>query len=208
VEELTMKIVKTFSAAAIVAVMACSAAHAQVLGGAVGGGLNGAASGGLRDTSVLTNGRATGSLSGEFDTGSAIRKTQDTADRTTRRARNVGANVRSRTESTVSSALETSADVATSAAAAAHAAKDQEINAGTEAAVSHSSVIEPQQDLVPNMDRVTSDVDGSASGNASASRKGIVADAAADGSAAAGLASKKDASTEAATPAEMERSNQ
>src|SRR5689334_11688548 len=55
---MTMKTRKTFSAIAIVAVMGCSAAHAQVLGGNVGGALNGTLGGGLHDTSVLTNGNA------------------------------------------------------------------------------------------------------------------------------------------------------
>ena len=122
-----MKMRNTFSAAAIVAVMACSAAHAQVLGGNVGGAVNGALGGGLRDTSVFGNGNAAGSFGGELDTGSMVRKTRGAADDTTRRARNVGANVRNRTESTVATAHDTSANVATSAAAAAHTAKEQQL---------------------------------------------------------------------------------
>ena len=121
-----MKTRKTFIAAAIVAVLSCSAAHAQVLGGAVGGAVNGAVGGGLRDTSVFGNGNATGSFGGELDTGSMIERTRGAADQTTRRARNVGANVRNRTESTVATAHDTSANVASSAAAAAHAAKDEQ----------------------------------------------------------------------------------
>ena len=68
-----MNMRKTFSAAAILAVLACSAAHAQVLGGGVGGAVNGALGGGLRDTSVFGNGNANGTLGGELDTGSMIR---------------------------------------------------------------------------------------------------------------------------------------
>lgn len=210
-----MKTRKTFSAAAIIAVMACSAAHAQVLGGNVGGAVNGALGGGLRDTSVIGNGNAAGSFGGELDTGSMLRKTRGAAEDTTRRARNVGANVRNRTESTVATAHDSGANVATSAAAAAHATKEQQLRnttavAGstasqldatslsnaTEGAASHSAAIEPQQDLAPNLDSVTGDVNGSASGNASASRKGVVAEAAADSSAAASLDAKKDEQSE------------
>ena len=75
---------KTCSAAALVAVMACSAAHAQVLGGNVGGALNGTLGGGLHDTSVLTHGGASGSFGGQLDTGSTL-------DATTGRARGVAA---------------------------------------------------------------------------------------------------------------------
>ena len=94
-----MNMRKTFSAAAILAVLACSAAHAQVLGGSVGGAVNGALGGGLRDTSVFGNGNADGTLGGELDTGSMIERTRGAADQTTGRARNVGTNVRNRAES-------------------------------------------------------------------------------------------------------------
>jgi hypothetical protein len=210
---MTMNMRKTFSAAALVTVMACSAAHAQVLGGAVGGAVNGAVGGGLRDTSVFGNGNAAGSFGGQLDTASRFDKTRSTVDKTTRRARNAGANVRNRTESSVVSARDTSASVATSAAAAAHAAKDQQVrnttavagstasqldatslSTATEGAASHSSVIEPKQDLMPKLDGVTGNADGSASGNASASREGIVAEAAAESSAAASLDAKEDES--------------
>jgi hypothetical protein len=173
---MTMKMRKTFSAAAIVAVLACSAAHAQVLGGNVGGALNGTLGGGLHDTSVLTNGNANGSFGGELDTGPAFDRVHGAADQTTRRARNAGANVRNRTESTVASARDTSANVVTSTAAAAK--KDA--------------------DAAPKLDSVTSDVNGSASGNAAASRDGVVADAAAD---AAGVASLDTKKQQDATPA-------
>ena len=206
-----MKMRTTFSAAAIVAVMACSAAHAQVLGGNVGGAVNGALGGGLRDTSVFGNGNAAGTFGGELDTGSMLERTRGAADDTTRRARNVGANARNRAESTVATARDTGANVATSAAAAAHTAKDQQLrnttavagstasqldatslSSATEGAASQSAVIEPQQDLAPNLGSVTGDANGSASGNASASRKSVVAEAAADGSAAASLDAKKE----------------
>ena len=196
-----MKTRKTFSAAALVAVMACSAAHAQVLGGNVGGAVNGALGGGLRDTSVIGNGNAAGSFGGELDTGSVLRKTRGAADNTTRRARNVGANVRNRTESSVATAHDTGANVASSAAATAHATKEQQsrnttavadsaasqleatsLSTGTEGAASHSAAI----------GNVTGDVSGSASGNGSASRKGIVAEAAADADAAASVDKKED----------------
>jgi predicted lipid-binding transport protein (Tim44 family) len=91
---MTMTMRKTFSAAAIVAVLSCSAAHAQVLGGAVGGAVNGAAGGGLGNSSVFGGGNAAGSFGGQLDTGSMIQRTHGAADRTrgvvdqtTRRAR-------------------------------------------------------------------------------------------------------------------------
>ena len=214
-----MKTRKTFIAAAIVAVLSCSAAHAQVLGGAVGGAVNGALGGGLRDTSVFGEGNAAGSFGGELDTGSMINRTRGAADQTTRRARNVGANVRNRTESTVATAHDTSANVASSAAAAAHAAKDDQmrsttavagatasqldatsLSTATEGAASHSSAIEPtlvpqqnqkELDLAPKFDSVTGNANGSASGNASASRRSVAADVAADSSASASVDSKK-----------------
>ena len=74
-----MKTRKTFSAVAILAVMACSSAHAQVLGGNVGGALNGTLGGGLHDSSVLTNGGASGSFGGQFDTGSTLDSTMGRA---------------------------------------------------------------------------------------------------------------------------------
>lgn len=162
-----MKTRKTFSAAAIVAVMACSAAHAQVLGGGnVGGALNGTLGGGLHDTSVLTNGSASGAFGGELDTGSAIDRARGVTDRTTRRARDAGANVRNHTQSTVASARETS-----------------------------------KKDLAPKLDSVTHDVNGSASGDASASRDGVVAKATADATAAASMdAQKKETPPPASQP--------
>ena len=124
-----MKTRKTFIAAAIVAVMACSAAHAQVLGGGnIGGALNGTLGGGLHDTSVLTNGSANGSFGGQLDSGptldSTMGRARGAADQTTRRARNAGANVRNRTESTVTGARDTSANVASSTAASG---RDREV---------------------------------------------------------------------------------
>jgi len=155
---MTMKTRKTFSAAAIVAVMACSAAHAQVLGGNVGGALNGTLGGGLHDTSVLTNSGANGSFGGQLDTGSTLDSTmgraRGVADQSTRRARNAGANVRNRTESTVTSARETSANAAASTAAAAQATKSE---------------VDAKKEAAPKLESITSDVAGSASGNASAS---------------------------------------
>ena len=215
-----MKMRNTFSAAAIVAVLSCSAAHAQVLGGggAVGGAVNGTLGGGLRDTSVFSNGNAAGSFGGELDTGSMIQRTRGAADQTTRRARNAGGSVRNRTESTVVTAHDTSASVATSTASAAHAAKDQQMRSATnvagatasqldatsfatatEGAASHSSVIEspveqpqnPQGLDLPKFDSVATDVNGSASGNAAASRRGVAADVAADGTASASAGARK-----------------
>lgn len=181
-----MKTRKTFIAAAIVAVMACSAANAQVLGGNVGGAVNGAVGGGLRDSSVFGSGNAAGSLGGEFDSGSTLRKTRGMTDDTTRRARDVGAKARNRTESTVATAKDTSANVASSTVAAAHSVKNQadatSLSAATEGSASQSTAI----------DGVTSDVSGAASGNASASRQGVVADAMADGNAATSLTGKKE----------------
>jgi hypothetical protein len=216
---MTMKTRKTFIAAAIVAVLACSAANAQVLGGAVGGAANGALGGGLGNSSVFGGGNAAGSFGGELDTGSMIHRTRGVADQSTQRARNVGTNVRNRTESTVATAHDKSANVATSAAAASHAAKDEQmrnttnvagatasqlnatsLSTGTEGAASHSSVIEspvePQPSPtgleVPKLDSVATDANGSASGNASASRRSVAADVAADGNAAASFDSKRD----------------
>lgn len=172
-----MKTRNTFSAVAIVAVMACSAAHAQVLGGNVGGALNGTLGGGLHDTSVLTNGNASGSFGGELDTGSTIDRARGAADQTTRRARNAGANVRNRAQTTVSSARDTSTNVATSTVAAAQAAKSEHVDT--------------KKDLAPKLDSVTNDVSGSASGDASASRDGIVAEAAAGATGVASIDAKK-----------------
>jgi hypothetical protein len=216
---MTMKTRKTFIAAAIVAVLACSAANAQVLGDAVGGAANGALGGGLGNSSVFGGGNAAGSFGGELDTGSMIHRTRGVADQSTQRARNVGTNVRNRTESTVATAHDKSANVATSAAAASHAAKDEQmrnttnvagatasqlnatsLSTGTEGAASHSSVIEspvepqpsPKGLDVPKFDSVATDANGSASGNASASRRSVAADVAADGNAAASFDSKRD----------------
>ena len=177
-----MKMRKTFSAAAIVAVLACSAAHAQVLGGSVGGAVNGALGGGLHNQSVLGNGNVNGTLGGELDSGSMLQRTRGTVDetarQTSRRARNAGTKVRNRAESSVAAAHDTSANVASETA--------------TEAAASHSSAIEPANlDGTPKLDKITSDVNGSASGNASASRRGVVAEAATDASAAASVDAKK-----------------
>jgi hypothetical protein len=216
---MTMKTRKTFIAAAIVAVLSCSAAHAQVLGGAVGGAANGALGGGRGNSSVFGGGNAAGSFGGELDTGSMIHRTRGVADQSTQRARSVGTNVRNRTESTVATAHDKSANVATSAAAASQAAKDEQmrnttnvagatasqlnatsLSTGTEGAASHSSVIEspvepqssPKALDVPKFNSVATDANGSASGNASASRRSVAADVAADGNAAASFDSKQD----------------
>jgi hypothetical protein len=109
--------------------------------------------------------------------------------------------------------------VATSAAAATQAAKDQQmrstsnvagatasqlnatsLSTATEGAASHSSAlespIEPQQSPqsmdLPKLDSVAADGNGSASGDASASRRGVDADVAADGGASASFDSKQD----------------
>ena len=214
-----MKTRKTFSAAAIVAVLSCSASNAQVLGGAVSGAANGALGGGLGNSSVFGGGNAAGSFGGELDTGSMIHRTRGVAEQTSQRARNVGTNVRNRTESTVATAHEESANAASAAAAAAQTAKGEQmrnttnvagatasqlnatsLSTGTEGAASHSSVIEspvePQQTPkaldVPKFDTVATDANGSASGNASASRRSVAANVAADGNAAANFDSKQD----------------
>ena len=214
-----MKTRKTFIAAAIVAVLSCSAAHAQVLGGAVGGAANGALGGGLGNSSVFGGGNAAGSFGGELDTGSMIHRTRGVADQTSQRARDVGTNVRNRTESTVATAHDKSANVATSAAAATQAAKDEQmrnttnvaggtasqldatsLSSATQGAPSHSSAIEspvepqpsPKGLDVPKFDSIATDANGSASGNASASRRSVAADVAADGNAAASFDSKQD----------------
>ena len=148
-----------------------------------------------------------------------IHRTRGVADQTSQRARNVGTNVRNRTESTVATAHDKSASTATSAAAATQAAKDEQMrrttnvagatasqldatsfSTGTEGAASHSSVIEspvepqpvPKGLDVPKFDSVATDVNGSASGNASASRRSVAANAAADGNGAASFNSKQD----------------
>jgi hypothetical protein len=211
---MTMKMRNTVSAAAIVAVLACSAADAQVLGGNVGGAVNGALGGGLRDTSVFGNGNAAGSFGGELDTGSMLRTTRGMSEDATRRARGVGANVRNRAQSTIATAHDTGSDVATSAIATASTAKEEQLrntsavaastasvaasaasqldairpSVATAGAVSKSVALEPHQDLEPKLGSVTGDVSGDASGNASVSPSGLVADAAADGSAVANLA--------------------
>jgi hypothetical protein len=195
-----MKTRRTFSAAAILAVLTCSAAHAQVLGGNVGGAVNGALGGGLRDTSVFSNGNAAGSFGSEFDTGPVLKKTRGIADDTTGRARDAGSKVRNRAESTVATARDTSANTATSAVATARTVKDQQVSAAADGAASHSTAIEPQH-VSPSLGSITSDVDGSASGNASASRHGVVADAVADGNAAASLAENKQVEAQQETPA-------
>lgn len=214
-----MKTRKTFIAAAIVAVLSCSAAHAQVLGGAVGGAANGALGGGLGNSSVFGRGNAAGSFGDEIDSGSMIHRTRGVADQTTQRARNVGTNVRNRTESTVATAHDASANAATSTAAAARTAKGEQmrnatnvagatasqlnatsLSTATDGAASHGSSIEspvePRQTPkgldVPKFDSLASDANGSASGNASASRRGVAADVAADGNAAASFDAQQD----------------
>jgi hypothetical protein len=199
---MTMKTRNTCIAAAIFAAMACSAAHAQVLGGgSLSGGLDGTLGGGLHDTRVLTNGNAAGSFGGELDTGSvasrAMGRARGAADQATTRARSASANARTRAQSTVSSARDTSANVATSTVDAAHSAKDSAAAQLDSASVATGADSSTNQHLA--FDNVTSDVTGSASGNASASRKGVVADAAADADAIASIdAPKQDAPVAAA----------
>lgn len=210
-----MNMPKTFSAATILAVLACSAAHAQVLGGSVGGAANGALGGGLGNTSVFGNGNATGTLGGQLDTGSMIQRTRGAADQTTDRARNVGANVRNRTETSVgtvsdmsTNASNTSANVVSSTASQLDATT---VSSATEAAASHGTALgstsDSQQDeksleLAPSLngtsqlDHVTGDANGSASGRASASRRGVAADAAAAADASASFEPKQDETQE------------
>lgn len=212
-----MNMRRTFSAAAILAVLACSAAHAQVLGGGLGGAVNGALGGGIGDSSVFGNGNASGTLGGQLDTGSMIERTRGAADQTTRRARNVGANVRNRAESSVATARDTSANTRDTSANVVSSTASQldttAVSSATETAANHSTALgsasEPQQDeksleLAPSLsgngasqlDRITGDANGSASGRASASRRGVAADAAAAASAAAGVDAKKQDETQ------------
>jgi hypothetical protein len=212
---MTMNMRKTFSATAILAVLACSAAHAQVLGGSVGGAVNGALGGGLRDTSVFGNGNANSTLGGELDTGSMIERTRGAADQTTRRARNVGTNARNRAESSVATARDSSSNARNTSADVVSATASQldttTVSNATEAATSQSTALgstsqSPQDErsveLAPSLntasqlDRVTGDANGSASGRASASRRGVAADAAAAASAAAGVEPEQDETQE------------
>ena len=206
-----MNMRKTFSTAAILAVLACSAAHAQVLGGSVGGAVNGALGGGMRDTSVFGNGNAAGSFGGELDTGPVLRKTRGIADDTTGRVRDVGSKVRNRTESTVATARDTSANVVSSTASQLDTTN---LSSVTETAASQSTALgstsesqeqdEKSLELAPSLsgpgasqlDRVTGDANGSASGRASASRRGVAADAAAAASATAGVEPKQEETQE------------
>lgn len=91
--------------AAVAAALSCSAVNAQVLGGNVAGGLGGAASGGLRDMSVIGHGHGTGAFGADLGTGSRIGTLRDTTSGVTGRVRNrtrdTAENVRGRTESTV-----------------------------------------------------------------------------------------------------------
>ena len=105
--------------AAVAAALGCSTVNAQVLGGNVAGGLGGAMSGGLRDMSVITQGRGNGSFGADLDTdshmGTLRRTTSDVAGRT----RNTTENVRGRAQSTVGTVKgkgEAAANVAASTA--------------------------------------------------------------------------------------------
>lgn len=74
--------------AAVAAVLGCSAVNAQVLGGNVAGGLGGAMQGGLRDTSIITQGHGNGAFGADLDTGSRIGTLRDTTSGVTGRVRN------------------------------------------------------------------------------------------------------------------------
>jgi hypothetical protein len=215
---MTMKTRKTFIAAAIVAVLSCSAAHAQVLVVQWAARPTARSGGGIGNSSVFGGGNAAGSFGGELDTGSMIHRTRGVADQTSQRARNVGTNVRNRTESTVATAHDKSASVATSAAAATQAAKDQQMrnttnvagatasqldatsfSTGTEGASSHSSVIEspvePQPAQGSGRAEVRQRLDGSewlCVGQRVGLAPQCCADVAADGNGAASFNSKQD----------------
>jgi len=213
-----MNMRKTFSAAAILAVLACSAAHAQVLGGGLGGAVNGALGGGIGDSGVFGNGNASGTLGGQLDTGSMIERTRGAADQTTGRARNVGTNVRNRAESSVATARDASSNARNASANVVSSTASQldttTVSSAAEAAASHGTALgstseSPQQDeksleLAPSLsgngasqlDRVTGDANGSAAGRASASRRGVAADAAAAADASASVAEKKQDETQ------------
>ena len=91
--------------AAVAAALSCSAVNAQVLGGNVAGGLGGAASGGLRDMSVIGQGHGSGAFGADLGTGSRIGTLRDTTSDVTGRVRNrtrdTAENVRDRTGSAI-----------------------------------------------------------------------------------------------------------
>lgn len=180
-----MKTRISFIGAAIVAVLNCTSANAQVLGGSVGGAIGGTLSGGMRDMGVLTRGDAAGSLGGGLEADSLHRTTRGVAGETTHSARNASGAVRNRAESTVATRHDASANVATSAAAAASQSVDTRqidsaasvagsaasqlngsatgLSSATEGAASHDTVIHPVP--LPADDDVDTSALQSTSGN-------------------------------------------
>lgn len=217
--------------AAVAAVLSCSAVNAQVLGGNVAGGLGGAMHGGLRDTSVITQGHGNGAFGADLGTGSRIGTLRDTTSDVTGRVRNrtrdTAGGVRGRTESmignvkgkgegaasvTASTASDAVATVrqteapqfdATGSLTSAASFTSQEasgsLDATHQAQAIASPVSAPQvespaaipaqpaseaQPLKP-IEQAEIASDGAASGNASASKRGV--NASADGSANASV---------------------
>jgi hypothetical protein len=119
-------------------VLGSAGVNAQVLGGGVVGGADGAIAGGLSDLSMNGAGSAAGSLGADLDASTLRRTTRDVADRGVGRARGAARKVRGQANPAVSrargAAQSVAADAATSAsAAAAHAANSQHV-AGAAAA--------------------------------------------------------------------------
>lgn len=105
--------------AAVAGLLSAAAVNAQVLGGNVAGGLGGTLSGGMRDTSVITQGSGNGSFGGSLDTGSLRRSTTDITGRATSRVHGTTETVRERTRSGLNGTrakTESAANVATGTA--------------------------------------------------------------------------------------------
>lgn len=108
---------------AMVAVLSCAAANAQVLGGGgIGGGLGGTLSGGMRDMQMTTQGALNGSFGADLDTSTLGRTTRDTAGRVTDRARNTTSAVRDRATTKVDQTREKIGDTRDTATATTSAA--------------------------------------------------------------------------------------
>lgn len=108
--------------AAVAAALGCSTVNAQVLGGNVAGGLGGAMSGGMRDMSVVTQGRGNGSFGADLDTSSHTGTLRRTTSRAADRTRSTTDNVRGQAQSTLGTVEDKSAAAAISATGTAGAA--------------------------------------------------------------------------------------
>lgn len=148
--------------AAVAAALSCSAVNAQVLGGNVAGGLGGAMQGGLRDTSIMTQGQ--GSFGADLDTGSRIGTLRDTtsgvAGRVKNRTRDTAENVRGRTESTVGT-VKGEGEVAASATA----------NMASDAATTVRQAEAPQVDATSSLNSAASLTSNEASGSLDAAHQ-------------------------------------